>query len=798
MLKRVWAATPWIVKAPVRRVARLVLSDARRRRVVAGLRTPQADSRVSELLGVDVLSVDAFELPVVFDRLEKVVARTSMPTDLRQLSKYLRSQGWHRSSLNALTRLKEVQNGALTPELAVDEAESLAMLGDRRTDDAIRSLFATGPEALGLKATKRLLSIAYRQMTLAEQQLGGEVDFLEASCQAFPFDAETVVRSEQLRARLLNPTQEALPLPRRLDESIDDVLKATEVPVRTALSFSHLLEQYESADRRVLQLRQAALRNALLKRDLASALVVVPHLQKLRQTEIEKLHTLINNCKNLKVLAGAAKGNDGRGRGVAPDVAAILDAAAQRARSSLSDTDEKQAAELTPVVANLLKKEAALAIEMARRIPVSGMSRSIAVAHLLGRALSGRAAEAHPALRRIALENPSDDMVWSILRFAAVRAHGPTDADIALYGSLEMRRPIPGWISTARQHRGEHARPDGYHAQADAVIQRLAELSGTRFFARTERPGLEHLTGASVLLLSDNGVSDEIRFSQDLRELQSVAKKVTATCDPRAVGLLSRGFPRVEFVPFRRHALIETGDGRAQSGINAASESRFVPRAMSDMSDFDIVMTQGTLGDMRLVERLWGTQQGDDYLVPDPSAFDTRQVEALPGLKVGLQWRSGSMHGLRPFVYPPLAALVPVLAVAGASFVNLQHMLTEQERGILERFGVTMLELDLYEDFEGIATVAESLDLVIGTSSLPIELAAAVGTEVWMLGFNPENYYLRTRGGTTENDILTWNSTIIGPENPREAFLAGDDVSLAMTVERVRERLEVRVAREKE
>ena len=55
------------------------------------------------------------------------------------------------------------------------------------------------------------------------------------------------------------------------------------------------------------------------------------------------------------------------------------------------------------------------------------------------------------------------------------------------------------------------------------------------------------------------------------------------------------------------------------------------------------------------------------------------------------------------------------------------------------------------------------MDLIIGISSVPIELGAALGTEVWMLGFSPENYYLRTSGGKSPHDRYTLNSTVIAP-----------------------------------
>jgi ADP-heptose:LPS heptosyltransferase len=67
-------------------------------------------------------------------------------------------------------------------------------------------------------------------------------------------------------------------------------------------------------------------------------------------------------------------------------------------------------------------------------------------------------------------------------------------------------------------------------------------------------------------------------------------------------------------------------------------------------------------------------------------------------------------------------------------------------------------DIDLYDDFDGMSDLLSSLDLVIGISSVPAELAAALGVKVWFLGFSPENFVLRTSGGRTEIDQLTANA----------------------------------------
>ncbi|HJF50762.1 MAG TPA: hypothetical protein K8W24_13400, partial [Brachybacterium paraconglomeratum] len=70
----------------------------------------------------------------------------------------------------------------------------------------------------------------------------------------------------------------------------------------------------------------------------------------------------------------------------------------------------------------------------------------------------------------------------------------------------------------------------------------------------------------------------------------------------------------------------------------------------------------------------------------------------------------------------------------------------------------------------------------------PMELAAAVGTPTWLLGFSPENYLYRTAGGRTSVDQLSRNSTIIAP--PWIDFTASYEECVELVMADCRTRLE--------
>jgi len=69
-------------------------------------------------------------------------------------------------------------------------------------------------------------------------------------------------------------------------------------------------------------------------------------------------------------------------------------------------------------------------------------------------------------------------------------------------------------------------------------------------------------------------------------------------------------------------------------------------------------------------------------------------------------------------------------------------------------------DLDLYEDFESIAAFTSNLDLIIGIPSLPGELAAAVGTESWLIAPAPFGRYHRADPDGTGRDLMTPNARL--------------------------------------
>lgn len=289
--------------------------------------------------------------------------------------------------------------------------------------------------------------------------------------------------------------------------------------------------------------------------------------------------------------------------------------------------------------------------------------------------------------------------------------------------------------------------------------------------------------GSSMFLLADEGVGDEIRTAQYLEELAE-RFTVTATCDPRLQSLLRRSFPSIDFigVPRRVRGLLNpVHDGRYSDLILASHLPAHCDSLVSAANHV-------TFGQNLTFNRFAGTLSRQDtgaYLVPDPDRTVPKDGERL---KVGLVWKSHLSGGTRRMMYLGVEQLRPLLDVEGVEFWSVQHATDPAEAEYCREHGIRQIEdVDLFDDFEGLAGHLASMDLVIGISTVSMELAAAIGTPTWLLGFTPENYFYRTGGGRTPVDQLSRNSTVVAP--PWIDFTAPYEDCVELVVEYCRHRL---------
>ncbi|MBV6285955.1 hypothetical protein [Pseudomonas aegrilactucae] len=372
--------------------------------------------------------------------------------------------------------------------------------------------------------------------------------------------------------------------------------------------------------------------------------------------------------------------------------------------------------------------------------------------------------------QRVLEEDSSDSLAAGGLRFATPRA------GLDMRTILECRSRIgygirasgrKGLVKSASEYTTIEAMAGNYLTYYSSKRNQwrwkiLGQLLGEKFYSYKLLP--DSCPEKELYIIADEGVGDEIRSSQFYGIIQDKYGRVSASCDPRLVNIFSRSYPEINFFPVRRVRKVmatrsDTLNARL-TGVHESVSAFFNDDTYAEMQRADYVtfsqnlMFNGFSGHIARPER-GGYLQWDRSMCVPPS---------IGKLKIGILWRSHLMIGMRKLMYLRLEDFAPLTELEGVEVWSIQHSMTEAETQTCRDLGIRLLDdVDLFNDFEATAGCLLGLDLLIGISSVPMELGAALGIETWMLGFSPENYYLRTAGGKTEVDQLTLNSTVVAP-----------------------------------
>ncbi len=212
------------------------------------------------------------------------------------------------------------------------------------------------------------------------------------------------------------------------------------------------------------------------------------------------------------------------------------------------------------------------------------------------------------------------------------------------------------------------------------------------------------VAGKIVLVRAEQGLGDTIQFARFLPAIVARGGIPVLQCDPAAVRLLS-AMPGLVVLP--RSARFE--------GYDTWIDLMSLPHVLHETPDPTL------------------------YLRPDPALVAAWDAALPAGFRVGIAWagnpaqpndRRRSMAG---------AALAPLLATPGATFVNLQIGPRATEAGLPDP---TPRLPDLAETAALIAT----LDLVVTVDTAIAHLAGALGRPVWvMLAHVPDWRWLLDR-----------------------------------------------------
>ena len=240
----------------------------------------------------------------------------------------------------------------------------------------------------------------------------------------------------------------------------------------------------------------------------------------------------------------------------------------------------------------------------------------------------------------------------------------------------------------------------------------------------------EDLAGKKLLLVGEQGLGDEIMFSNILPDAQAAvgeSGKLQICVDPRMIPLYRRSFPKAEVGSYDDRTLIDKDGNKAL---------RLVPFA-SGANTPDFWAPMGSA--LQYWRNSLDKYPKKAFLMPDPDrvADFKNRLAVLPGKKVGVCWRSMMLSAKRAKYFSAIDSWGEILKTPGISFVNIQYGDCAADIARAEeKFGVKIHQmegLDLKDDIDGCAALCAALDLILSAPTAAAHTASSVGAKVWYL-----------------------------------------------------------------
>lgn len=227
----------------------------------------------------------------------------------------------------------------------------------------------------------------------------------------------------------------------------------------------------------------------------------------------------------------------------------------------------------------------------------------------------------------------------------------------------------------------------------------------------------EDLADKTILIWAEQGVGDHILFAGLLPDLIARSRKCIYECAGKLVPLLTRSFPQALIVP------------------------RTDPPHPSTQQEIDCQIAAGSVARwLRLKPESFPRRSGYLVAARDRVEYWRRELDKLgPGLKVGFSWRSSIINSVRALHCTRLDQWGELLKVPGVRWVCLQYDQCEHELETARRdFGVELhhfRQVDYFDDLDEVAALMQALDLVVSAPTAVSMQAAALGVEVWQMGY---------------------------------------------------------------
>ncbi|MBM3512877.1 MAG: tetratricopeptide repeat protein [Alphaproteobacteria bacterium] len=226
----------------------------------------------------------------------------------------------------------------------------------------------------------------------------------------------------------------------------------------------------------------------------------------------------------------------------------------------------------------------------------------------------------------------------------------------------------------------------------------------------------EDLRGASLLVIGDQGLGDQILCASLMPFMIERGVKLVVECEPRLASLFARSFRGARVIAAGKPPSPET-----QS------------REISAKADFvDLAET--------LIRHPKAFMRHAGYLKADPvrtaALRDLWRRKAGGRKLIGITWSSARVR-LGPSKSSKLATdWAPILKVPGALFVSLQYGRSDGDLAEAAQAGFAVERddsIDVTRDIDGLAALISAMDMVVSVSNSTVHLAGALNVPVWTL-----------------------------------------------------------------
>jgi tetratricopeptide (TPR) repeat protein len=366
-------------------------------------------------------------------------------------------------------------------------------------------------------------------------------------------------------------------------------------------------------------------------------------------------------------------------------------------------------------------QEAADAFELACRLRPAHMNCQLALANSLLGARQFEAARAQ--YERLLKSHPGMPKARAGLA-ATLAGLGQYSRPLALFREAIAHEPDDSWIHA---HYTQFLLRSGDFAQAWHYYEyrwRFGETRNAleRGYAKPRWQG-EPLQGRRLLIISEQGLGDEIMFASTFAEAIAATNHCIIECDARLLGLFRRSFPAATFF-----GVGKTGD-RAWHGK--------LGEALHDLPPFDLWTAAGTfVGSRRRSRADFPRHEG--YLLADAGRIEhwRQQLAQLPaGRRIGISWRGGTAVTNQQGRSLSLAQLAPLLREPGTQFISLQYGDCATEIAAFEStHGVRVHHWpEAIADYDETAALVCALDRVVSVCTAVVHLAGALGRPAWVM-----------------------------------------------------------------